>query len=257
MASNGLVANQAKTEFLLLNEKKSDFTPLTEIKVGNTMIKRTPHTKLLGVHIDENQGWVTHVNSLKTTLNQRLFLIRRITQHLPRNKLINVVHCLWVSKLRYGLQLCTSVQLHHQEQKTMTMKTLQITQNRLLRVLNKTRVADKVSIKSMLDKFKLLSVNQLSAEIKLIEVWKSINIDKCPIKLEPYNPIQNASASRPQLRPKQTRVFKDTTRLKLSKCIFNIDAARIWNMAPIEIKTANSISCAKSAIKLFCKSLPV
>ena len=42
----------------------------------------------------------------------------------------------------------------------------------ILRSLNQKRVADKVSTKSMLDKFKLLSVNQLAAGIKLLEVRK-------------------------------------------------------------------------------------
>ena len=257
MASNGLVANQAKTEFLLLNEKKSDLTPLTEIKVGNITVHRTAHTRLLGVQIDDNQGWDTHVNRLISALNQRLFIIRRIAQHLPRDRLINVVHCLWVSKLRYRLQLCTTVQLNSQEQKTKTMKSLQLTQNRLLRVLNQTKLADKGSIESMLNKFKLLSVNQLAAEIKLIEVWKSINDDKCPLELDPYNQSLSRGAPKPQLRPKETRVFRDTTRLKLSKSSFNFDAARVWNLAPIQIKTANTITSAKSAIKQFCKALPV
>ena len=45
----------------------------------------------------------------------------------------------------------------------------------------------------MLDKFKLLSVNQLSAEIKLTEVWKSINVDKCQLELEPYKSNLNPS----------------------------------------------------------------
>ena len=96
---------------------------------------------------------------------------------------MNVVHSLWTSKLRYGLQLYTSVQLNSEETKSSTMKSLQLTQNRLLRMLNGTRVAEKVSIKTMLNKFELLSVNQLSAQIKLTEVWKSINVGKCPLKL--------------------------------------------------------------------------
>ena len=49
MASNGLVANQSKTEFLLLNNKEK--TALTEITVGNTKVLRTGHTKLLGIII--------------------------------------------------------------------------------------------------------------------------------------------------------------------------------------------------------------
>ena len=62
------------------------------------------------------------------------------------------------------------VQLNSDDSKSALIKSLQLTQNRLLRSLNQTRIADKVSIKKMLEKFELLSVNQLAAEIKLIEV---------------------------------------------------------------------------------------
>ena len=257
MASNGLVANQTKTEFLLLNEKPKDTHNLSEIRVGNSTIRRTPHTKLLGVKIDESQNWNEQLRCLKASLNQRQFLIRRIKHQLPKNKLMNVVHSLWTSKLRYGLQLYTSVQLNSEETKSSTMKSLQLTQNRLLRMLNGTRVAEKVSIKTMLNKFELLSVNQLSAQIKLTEVWKSINVGKCPLKLEPYNPNQNQSEMNHNLRPKQSKMFNDTARLKLSKSSFNTDAARILNAAPIEIKKANTLNSAKSAIKSYCLTLPV
>ena len=53
MASNGLVANQSKTEFLVLNSKEKN--PLTEITVGNSVVLRTDHTKLLGIIIEESQ----------------------------------------------------------------------------------------------------------------------------------------------------------------------------------------------------------
>ena len=91
------------------------------------------------------------------------------------------------------------------------MKDLQLTQNRLLRTLNQTRVVDQISIVSMLIKFGLLSVNQLAAEIKLIEVWKSINVDGCRTKMEPYSTLANQPEFR--LRPKTNRIFLDTARL--------------------------------------------
>ena len=95
------------------------------------------------------------------------------------------------------------------------MATLQLTQNNLLRMLNKTKVADKVSISSMLNKFGLLSVNQLAAQIKLTEVWKSINVENCPLNLEPFNPNLNQGELSHNLRPKQTKTFKDTARLRV------------------------------------------
>ena len=51
MASNGLIANQAKTEFLLLNDKGD--SNLREIRVGETTVQRTSNTKLLGIRMEE------------------------------------------------------------------------------------------------------------------------------------------------------------------------------------------------------------
>ena len=93
------------------------------------------------------------------------------------------VHSLWMSKLRYGLQLCHKVRLIDGDKTSALMTSLQLTQNRLLRALNNTRIKDKISTKFLLDKFGLLSVNQLSAKIKLVEVWKSIQSEDYPIKL--------------------------------------------------------------------------
>ena len=96
---------------------------------------------------------------------------------IPKNKILCVVHSLWISKLRYGLQLCTITRLTTEDSTPAFMKDLQLTQNRLLRATNGSKASEKVSIKTMLEKFNLLSVNQLSAQIKLKEVWKSMNCD--------------------------------------------------------------------------------
>ena len=76
MASNGLIANQSKTEFLLLNEKTNPTEKLTELKVGDSIIKRSCSTKLLGIQIDEAQTWAKHLKALSSGLNQRLYIIR-------------------------------------------------------------------------------------------------------------------------------------------------------------------------------------
>ena len=107
----------------------------------------------------------------------------------------------------------------------------------------------------MLEKFDLFYVNQLAASIKLVEVWKSLNQEEYPITLEPYN--QNLLNQNIGLRPQINRVFNDTCKLKKSESSFHIDAARLWNAAPQDITSATNILQAKSAIRLFCKNLPL
>ena len=170
---------------------------------------------------------------------------------------MNIVHSLWVSKLRYGLQLCTRVLISDQDTRSASLKALQLTQNRMLRVINGTRIKDRVSVKSMLNKFNLLSVNQLAAQIKLTEVWKAKNVDSYALSFDPYKKNTPAQSMELNLRPRPTRVYNDSSRLHISKQSFNIDGARLWNLAPIQITTALTLGIAKSAILAHVKTLPV
>jgi hypothetical protein len=100
MASNGLVANKSKTEFFVLNEKPNCTIDLGSILVGGAIVPRTSHNKLLGIIIEESQEWSQHLKLLQSSLNSRLFVIRRIKHQIPESKLIQIVHSLWISKLR-------------------------------------------------------------------------------------------------------------------------------------------------------------
>ena len=50
---------------------------------------------------------------------------------------------------------------------------IQKTQNKLTRFLNNAKISDKISTKTLLKNINGLSVNQLNAQIKLTELWKS------------------------------------------------------------------------------------
>ena len=68
---------------------------------------------------------------------------------------------------------------------------------------------NQIGVNSMLEKFSLLSANQLSAQIQ--EVWKSVNIVGYALSLEPYN--DHLTSSGHLLRQKNNRIFNDTARL--------------------------------------------
>ena len=60
-------------------------------------------------------------------------------------------------------------------------------QNKLLRLLNGVRLSDRINTKTLLQNKRMLSVNQMNAQCKLLEIWKSLNITDYPFK---PNPIQ-------------------------------------------------------------------
>ena len=71
----------------------------------------------------------------------------------------------------------------------------------MLRAITCTKLSERVSVKSMLGKNGLMAVNQLAATIKLTEVWKMINQEDYPLRLDPYkqptNGVQHNLRGRP------------------------------------------------------------
>ena len=89
-----------------------------------------------------------------------------------------------------------------------------------------------------------------------MEVWKSLNREDYPIIMDPYR--SNATPGHQHdTRTQQTRVFNDSCRLHKSESSFHVDAARVWNAAPNEIRNAASQTTAKNAAHKLCKSLPI
>ena len=114
-------------------------------------------------------------------------------------------------------------------------------------MLNGNTKKDHLTTKSLLDKFNLPSVNQLAADIKLIEAWKIMHVQDYPITLDENNPY-GATGGR-EVRTTTTRQWKDPAKYKNSSESINIDTVKLWNKADNEIKNAETLNRAKTLIK--------
>ena len=126
-------------------------------------------------------------------------------------------------------------------------------QNRLLRCLNGTKISDKIPTDFLLNKFKTLSVNQQNASIKLLEMWKSTNLEKYPLEVERQVERKEQVSTRADARGRPCQIGR--TCLTQNTCVS--DAVRCWNAAPDSIKNCKSLYLAKKEIKTFVKNLPI
>ena len=132
-------------------------------------------------------------------------------------------------------------------------KALQKVQNDLMRFLACCRTRDRVSIRSLLDQFSMVSVNQLNAQIKLLEMWKSLNITDYPLVIRQQTTSDHAATTRAAARGKPCDLGR--SQLTQSTCIS--DTIRLWNAAPGAITENKTLYQAKKEIKKFVKSLPI
>ena len=153
MASNGLVANPKKTSFLLLNSKQGGVG--NEIRVGNEMVARETTATLLGIQFQEDLKWKTQIygrGGVLSSLNSRLYILRRLQNHLSKKAVLKMVDGIFNSKIRYGLQLLGRVRLATLDPVCADFREIQLVQNKLLRSLNGTSLKDMISTESLLSK---------------------------------------------------------------------------------------------------------
>ena len=116
-----------------------------------------------------------------------------------------------------------------------------------------SKLTDKINNHIIYKEINTLSVNQLNAQTKLVEVWKSLNDKKYPTQWDKRSDLQKRSG----LKTTNKRDLITQGSSKLQENTFYNDAAHVWNVAPKVIKECNTVQAAKKQIKLFVKTLPL
>ncbi len=216
-------------------------------------MKQEYGAKLLGMHFTDDLQWKEHINKTMSALKSRLFLIMRLRNKISQNSLKRIADSIFNSRLRYGVHLCGKVRLNESDPRQGSLDELQKVQNRLFRILNNSRIGDKISTNTMAQKLNMLSVNQINAQIKLTEMWKAVNNPNHPLKINKKSLEDVIVLTRSTTRGDLVIQGKN----EMCHTSFLYDASKIWNNAPQNIKQCNSIYKAKKVIKQFTTTLPI
>ena len=104
-----------------------------------------------------------------------------------------------------------------------------------------------------IENINFLSVNQMNAQIKITEVWKSQNLTNNPVNSNKAI----ITASKIGLRSGATGKLNEVSGSDNLKACYINDGAKAWNKTPSIIKNCKSLFSAKIEIKKFVKTLPV
>ena len=119
----------------------------------------------------------------------------------------------------------------------------------LLRMLTKTKLKDMVSTKSLLNQTNMMSVNQINAQIKIQEIWKALNIQDYPIKIEKQTVKDVGTVTRACTCGRF--VIGEKSCISQKTCLN--DAIRIWNQLPTNVTQCLSFNQVKIQSKLCAK----
>ena len=73
------------------------------VLLDDTSLERVDYTKFLGVLIDENLTWKTHINCVSKTLSRNIGIMNKLKLYIPE-RILHSLYCTFISPyLNYGI----------------------------------------------------------------------------------------------------------------------------------------------------------
>ena len=233
-----------------MDEGLSVFIRRIALAIGGDKLESTSSEKLLGLYLNSDFDWSTHVEKISTELKKTIGLLRRIRYRIPNEKLVMIAEAIFNSKIRYSIAVYLSPVFDEEDLKTKKLPRntyiLQTLQNKMIRVIFGFKEHNHINMKKIREKFRIMSVNQISIYHTLLET---------------YNIIKNSSSTQIQTKWTNRKENKYSLRsvtnhdLKVpekpnAKCLgFSYFGAKIFNKLPITIRENESSSSFKSMTK--------
>ena len=245
--SNGLVNNADKAAVLYNGRGKCEV--ITVENVGGEDLLSTYSEKLLGLHINADFVWSTHIDKLSIELKKRTGLLRRIQKRVPKEKIVIIAEAIFNSLLRYGVAVFLKPVYDKEDLKMKKLPkdttTLQTLQNSMLRVIFGLKLKNHINMKNVREEIKMMSVNQISVYHTLLEaynVMRHLSSEQIHMK---WTIIERKYA----LRSINKGDLKVPDKPKL-KCLgFTYNGAKLFNMLPVQMRKLEEPNTFKTMTK--------
>ena len=130
LGANKISLNAKKTEIILFRSKqKQDISKHLNFRISGQRITLSSRIKYLGLTLDENLMWGTHITNLTAKLSRAIGMLAKLRHYVNYNTLISTYYSLFHSHIIYGCQIWA-------QGKTIKTEKIQKLQNKLLRIIH-------------------------------------------------------------------------------------------------------------------------
>ena len=251
LGSQRLSVNQDKTHLLLLTtwQKRRNMEGRVTITTEEEVIEPSKSEKLLGIELEENMGFGSHIDNMTEKIKtgiRALKSIARISNFATRKNLMNG---LITSRLIYMIALWGGTA----EYRLDTLQKLQTEALRLVTQKKWEKIGKKlVSTKELLKQTGQLSVRQLQAFHTLVQV-KKILINQEPEYLYRKMTEENKQHRYETRGNKKADLKVMETNSSLARTSFRWRGAELYNKLPIELRE-ETLNSYKKKVKEWVKT---
>ena len=148
----------------------------------NTLIEYLTKYERLGKTAGLKFNWKEHIQNLKPKLRKILIILKRMKDRISNNDLQKLAVGIFFSKIQYGITMYRTTKLKHQDPLPRNTKSLQVMSNKVLRLIKPEKSPIREGgAENLCSYFNFLSINQMIIKFKLLEFWKSLNVETYPL----------------------------------------------------------------------------
>ena len=234
-SSNKLTLNADKTCFTVFSNSKEKLT--VKLSLKGTPIESVTVSKYLGMHLDDKLNWKTHINNIKTKLNQLTGAFYNLARYIDTSKISNIYYAYVFPHIKYGIELYGACD-------QTSMKSLQKTQNKILKILYQ--------------KSRRFRTNQLHHELKIpkcedvYQLFTGIFVYKQQHNLLPniFSNYFKLNSNNHSIRTRNSEnLFLPRYKLKSTQKCTKYSGVKIWNSITQEIRNQPKLYQVKSKFK--------
>lgn len=238
---NKMHVHEQKTTCMSLGTRQQlNGTHLFDIKSNGTSIKHVSNQKLLGVHIDENLNWNSHIDHLCATISSKISLLRQLSNYVP-------IHAQKLFYQGYILPLFDYGSVTWGTTSTTNIERLSKLQKRAARVILK---ADFTTPSALM--FQELGWTSVAGRIKYnkaVLTYKALNNMTPEYITNLLKPMSQAHSLNLRSGSNGT-LYIPRSRTALYSGAFSCSAPRLWNSMPLEVRNSESLNVFKKNAKL-------
>ena len=233
---NKLSLNISKTKCIVFDSKyKLQHLALNNftLQIDHTYIERVTEMKFLGMILQNDLSWTSHINEKCKKISQVLAIMTKLKHELPSNTLKTIYNALIEPHLNYGLIVWANPNQNATPNRPLLL------QKRALRIINKEKYnshTDPLFKSSKL--LKLPDLYKLKCSVLFHKKIKNI--------LPNYHRSQLLTRAEymPNNRPtrQQRDIYIHSTTTNLDKRLLNYAVGTIWNTLSDSIKSKNHLS---------------
>ena len=209
-----LLMNDGKTNVMYFNKQYENNQIQLELETCTLNSANT--TKFLGLYLDNELNWSTHITKLSNKLSSSLFALRVVKNKMEPFSLMQVYHAIFESHIRYGIIFWGS------SLKTNVNKVLLI-QKKAVRILASLKYRE--SCRETFIKLEIMTVISLYVYDILLFVKNNLAL----LNQDTVTHTHNTRAKQTFVRP-----FKHRT--KLYEQSVSYSGLKLYNSLPIKIK---------------------